>query len=107
MEHMDIFNDDAFSLVNMVAAINNVDHVPGRAGELAFAGVGEGVTTRTVTIESVGESLTLIQTSAPGAPAPKNTQDKANLRAVSIPQIKLEETIGAAPPTCCVVRSPS
>ena len=61
MEHMDIFNDDAFSLVNMVAAINNVDHVPGRAGELAFAGVGEGVTTRTVTIESVGESLTLIQ----------------------------------------------
>jgi hypothetical protein len=96
MDHMDIFNDDAFSLVSMVAAINEIDHVPGRAGDLAFAGAGEGVAVTTVSIEMKGESLSLIQTSARGGPAPKETQDKANIRAVSIPHIKLEDTIGAA-----------
>lgn len=92
----DIFNDDAFSLVALTAAINNVDHVPGRAGELAFAGVGEGVATLTASIEMRSESLTLIQTSKRGAPSPKEgAPDKATLRSVDIPQIKLEDRIGA------------
>lgn len=91
----EIFNDDAFSLVAMTAAINNIDHVPGRAGQLAFAGVGEGVATTSVAIESKDEALTLIQTSLRGAPAPKEKSDKAKLRNVNIPQVKLEDTIGA------------
>lgn len=95
MEMMDIFNDDAFSLIAMTAAINNVDHVPGRAGELCFVGVGEGVPTTTASIESKGVALSLIQSSLRGAPAPKEKSDKAVLRSVDIPQIKLEDTIGA------------
>lgn len=95
MNHMDIFNDDAFSLVNLVAQINNMDHVPSRAGQLAFAGTGEGVPTLSVSIESKAEVLSLIQTSPRGAPAPQEKQDKANIRNVHIPQIKLEDTIGA------------
>lgn len=95
MEHMDIFQDDAFNLVSMVAAINGIDHVPGRSGELAFAGAGEGVAVTTVSIERKDEALTLIQTSARGGPSPKETQEKANIRAVNIPHVKLEDTIGA------------
>lgn len=95
MEHMDIFNDDAFSLVSMVKAINNIDHVPGRVGELVFAGVGEGVATTSVSIESNSVGLTLINTSKRGSPSPQEHEDKATLRSVNIPQIKLEETIGA------------
>jgi hypothetical protein len=91
----DIFNDDAFSLVAMTAAINNVDHVPGRAGQLCFVGSGEGVPTVSVAIESNEVGLTLIQTSLRGAPAPKEKSDKAKLRNVNIPQVKLEDTIGA------------
>lgn len=91
----DIFNDDAFSLTSLTAAINDIDHVPGRAGELVFAGLGEGVNTLTVSIEQKGEALSLIQTSLRGAPAPKETQDKRKLFPISIPQIKLEDTIGA------------
>jgi Phage major capsid protein E len=91
----DIFNDDAFTLVSLTAAINNIDHVPGRAGDLVFAGVGEGVASISVAIESKDEALTLIQTSLRGAPAPKETRDKGKLRHLGIPQIKLEETIGA------------
>lgn len=95
MELVDIFSDDAFSLISMTAAINEVDHVPGRAGQLVFAGVGEGVRTDTVTIERKGEALSLIRTSKRGAPAPKEVNDRPNLRAVNIPHIKLEDTIRA------------
>jgi hypothetical protein len=94
--HFDIFNDDAFSLVSLTTLINEVDHVPGRAGELAFAGVGEGVNTLTVSIEQVSEGLSLIPTTRRGAPAPREVMDKGTLRAVGIPQVKLEETIPAS-----------
>jgi hypothetical protein len=92
---LDIFNDDAFSVTSLTAAINKMDHVPGRAGALAFAGTGEGVATTSIAIEEKAESLSLIQTSQRGEPAPQDTQDKRNVRSVVIPHIKLEETIGA------------
>lgn len=93
----DIFNDDAFSLVTLTAVINDVDHVPGRAGELAFAGVGEGVATTSIALEQINQSLSLIQTSARGAPAPQETQNKGKVwGSITIPQIKLEETIQAS-----------
>lgn len=92
---MDIFSDDAFGLVSMVAAVNNIDNIPGRAGALAFAGTGEGVSTTTVVIESRGETLALIPTSPRGGPAPQEKMDKPNVRNISIPQIKDEQTIGA------------
>lgn len=92
----DIFNDDAFSLVALTAAISNIDHVPGRAGELCFLGTGQGVATTTVAIESRAAALTLIQTSRRGAPSEKEAvPDKAVLRSVDIPHIKLEDAIGA------------
>lgn len=91
----DIFNNDAFSLVSLTAAINNVDQIPGRAGELVFAGVGEGVPTTFVAIESKASAITLIPTSVRGAPSPKETQDKADVRNLTIPHIKLEDTIRA------------
>lgn len=97
MNHFDIFNDDAFSLVSMVAAINEVDHVPGRAGQLAFAGAGEGVATHSVSIESKADVLTLIQTSQRGAPSEKQgVPGKRLLKSVHIPHIKLEDSIQAA-----------
>lgn len=92
----DIFSDDAFSLIALTAAINNVDHVPDRAGQLAFVGVGEGIAVRTATIEMRANTFSLIQTSRPGAPAEAEARPpKATLRSVDIPQIKLEDAIGA------------
>jgi len=93
---INIFDDDAFSLVSLTQMINEVDHVPGRAGALAFAGVGEGVNTLTVSVEQVSETLSLIPTSPRGAPSPIETMDKSTLRAVTIPQVKLEEGIPAS-----------
>lgn len=90
----DVFNDDAFSLVALTTFINDVDHVPGRAGELAFAGVGSGVPTITVAMEQMASQLSLIQTTPRGAPAPQEIQDKRVMRSLDIPQVKLEDTIG-------------
>jgi hypothetical protein len=92
---LDVFNDDAFSLVSLTAAINNIDHVPGRAGDLAFVGVGEGVNTTSVMIESVGQQLSLIPTSLRGSPSPYEKHDKRNAITLGIPQIKIEDTLNA------------
>jgi hypothetical protein len=93
---MDIFSDDAFGLVSMVAAVNNIDHVPGRAGQTAFAGVGSGVNTTTVAIERKGTALSLVPTSVRGGQSPQERQTKGQLFSLDIPQIKLEETIAAS-----------
>jgi hypothetical protein len=94
--HPDFYNSDAFSLVTLTTLINSQEHVPGRAGELAFAGIGEGVNTTSVDVEVSAEgALALVQTSTRGGPAPSNGQDKRKVIAVNIPHIKLEEGIGA------------
>lgn len=93
----DIFSDDAFSLIALTAAINNVDHVPDRAGTLVFSGVGEGLAVTSAVIEQRAEALTLIQTSVRGGPAEKEAApDKATLRSVIIPHIKIEDTVEAS-----------
>lgn len=92
----DIFSDDAFSLVALTAAINNVDHIPDRAGQLVFTGVGEGIATTSAAIEMVSEALSLVKTSRRGAPAEvEGRPDKATLRNVTIPHIQLEDAVQA------------
>jgi hypothetical protein len=84
------------SVVSLTAAINSVDFVPGRAGELAFVGSAEGVATTTVSLESKAMALSLIQTSSRGAPPEQETTDKRTIRSVNIPHIPLEDTVLAA-----------
>ena len=93
---LDIFLSDAFGEVALTAAVSNVDHVPGQIGALTFAGVGEGVQTTRVAIEHRDQGLSVIPTSPRGGPAPQEIRDKAKLFDLEIPNIKLEETIGAA-----------
>lgn len=92
---IDVFNSDAFSTISLTAAINKVDHVPGRAGELAFAGVGEGVATTTVMIEEKAEALSLISTAPRGAPNAQEKSDKRTARSLAIPHIPLDDTVRA------------
>lgn len=94
--YLDIFNDEAFSLIALTNFINKQDHVPGRAGELAFRGNSTPILTDKVAQEWISQSLGLIPTTARGAPAPQETQDKASGNAFSVPQIKLEDTINVS-----------
>lgn len=90
---LNIFENDAFSVISLTGSLTKIPHVPGRAGELAFAGVGQGVNTYSVAIEQREENLTLIPTSARGGPSPQEQFDGSTLRSIYIPQIKLEDTI--------------
>lgn len=92
---LDIFNTDAFSLVNLTAAINKIDHVPDRAGQLAFAGVGEGVSTTVVAVEQKAETLSLVSSASRGAPVAQDNAAKATLEYISVPFLPLESVIRA------------
>lgn len=93
----DLFSGDAFTLESMIAAINDIDHIPSRAGQLVFAhrDVTAPVNTLDVAIERVDEQLKLIATTARGAPAEKEQADKRSLIKLSVPHIQIEDTIQA------------
>lgn len=93
---VDIVNDDAFSVASLTAAINNMDHIPGRAGELAFAGVGEGVETPTITVEVQDDKVTLLRSQPRGGTATKQSDVKRRLVPLAIPHIPDSDTILAA-----------
>jgi hypothetical protein len=91
----DLFSGDAFSLESLTAAINDIDHIPDRAGQLVFANadVMKPVNTLSVAIERVGEELKLIATTARGAPAEKIIGDKRSLLQLQVPHLQVEATI--------------
>jgi hypothetical protein len=64
---MDVFKGDAFSMIGLAAAIENIDHKPQLLGQLGIF-EDEPVDTRVVMVESRDEELTLIPTTAIGAP---------------------------------------
>ncbi|KYH03606.1 hypothetical protein SE91_30100 [Bradyrhizobium sp. DOA1] len=93
----DLFSGDAFELASLTAAINNVDHIPGRAGQLVFSDsyVTKPISTLTIAIERVGETLELIQTQPRGAPAEKLVSDKRTVQGFKVPHLQVEDTIYA------------
>ena len=66
--HFDVFNNDAFSLSHLSRAMVDLPHQPGRIGELGWF-AEEGISTLSLSIESMGSSLSLVQSTERGAPA--------------------------------------
>lgn len=95
MNALDVFNGDAFSVVELTDAVNKIDHVPGRAGAVAFAGAGKGIATTTAMIEEYNGALALVQTTARGGPGQQHSPNKRNVRSVPIPHIQLDDTVVA------------
>lgn len=93
--HMDIFNDDAFSLSSMTAAVEKMPSIPSFLGSLNLFGPGEGVTTDTVTIERKDMVLTPITTSQRGTEPSMGTTEKAKLRSFSIPRVAKADQVYA------------
>lgn len=93
--HMDVFNDDAFSLVTMTQAIQKMPTVPTFLGSLGLFDE-EGVSTNIVSIEQKGQTLSLIPTSQRGTEPPMGTTDKRSLRHFSIPRIAKSDQVFAA-----------
>ena len=88
MPTLDIFNTDAFSLSSLTAAVNDLDHLPGRIGELGLFDEA-GITTTSAWVEKQGETLTLVPAAQRGAPGDVTTRARrtgVNFSAVHLPQ---------------------
>ena len=79
MAGIDVFKADAFSMMSLMQAIEEVDHKPQFLGTL---GLFEDAPqrTRVVAVESRDNVLALIQTSQVGAPIAQKGADKSKLR---------------------------
>lgn len=71
---MDAFNDKAFSMVSLTAAVDKMDYVPSLLGSL---GIFEPVPvfTRTIAVERRAQGLALVPTSPLGAPPRETNRD--------------------------------
>lgn len=78
-EILDIFNDDAFSVVEMGGSINVIPRQYGRIGELNVF-PDEGIATTSVAIEENEGVLHLLQTSRRGAPGTAGVRGKRKIR---------------------------
>jgi len=78
MPALNIFENDAFSLASLTAAINDTPHVPGMIGRSGLF-AEEGVTTTSVNIEKDGATLSLVPSAQRGAPATAVGGDKRKM----------------------------
>lgn len=79
MAHLDIFNDNAFGLVELTAALEEVEYLPNSLGAMAVF-TPRSVRTETVSIEKRGQELALVQTSPRGAPLEQASQARRDIR---------------------------
>lgn len=94
MASLDIFNDDAFSLVSLTDAINDTLYIPGRIGSLGFF-QEKGVPQTTFGIERKGSQLNLVQSQPRGAPGNVVRGLKGRLIPISMVHLPQRDTIGA------------
>lgn len=90
--HLDIFKDDAFSLSQLTAAIQNIPYAPGRLEQMGLFGE-QGINTRAVTIEQYDNVLALIPVSSRGAPAAQAEHGGRSIRSFSVPHLKQEDAL--------------
>jgi hypothetical protein len=94
MPALDIFNNDAFSVSSLTAAIQEVPYTPGRIGQLGLF-MSEGITTTTVQIEKNGNALSLVESKERGAPGVVVNADKRTMIPFNTIHLPQRATIGA------------
>lgn len=95
MAHIDIFNNDAFSLVEMSAAVEKMPRIPTLLGDMGLF-TPKPISTSIASFEQNAGTLGLIQTSPRGAPLPARARDARTLRHLMAPRIAKQDTITAA-----------
>jgi Phage major capsid protein E len=94
MASIDIFNNDAFKLQTMLPAIEGLDYLPQRLGQLEIF-TPTPVRTAKVSIESRDGHLSVIPTSLRGAPLEQRTTEKRNIREFKTVRIAKGDRINA------------
>lgn len=89
---IDIFNNSAFSLNSLTLAINKLPYVPGRIASLGLF-EEQGVSTLSVSIESDGNILQLVDVAPRNAPGKVVLNSKREVRSFAIPHLPERATI--------------
>ena len=93
-EILDIFNDDAFSMVELGASINVIPRTYGRLGELNLF-PDRGIATTTVAIELNNGVLNLLPTARRGSGGTAGVRGKRNMRVFSTVHIPHDSQLTA------------
>lgn len=94
MAHMDVFNQNAFGMMELSAAIQKAPYQPRLLGSMNLFDV-KRVRTTTVSIEEKGGTLSLIPTSERGAPLQEGQSEKRVMRDFRTLRIAKGQTITA------------
>lgn len=94
MPVLDVFNGDAYSLVNMTEAVQKLPYVPSRIGSMGLFKF-EGVTTPNVGIEMENGKLMLVPTQARGTMPNVGSGTKRKVRVFQVPHIPLNTGVNA------------
>lgn len=92
--HIDIFKDDAFSMGQMIGAIEKTPFVPHLLGTMNLF-TPNPVRTEFVAIEAKDNALRIIQTTERGSPLVQNRRNRRNLRRFDTVRIAKSDTIRA------------
>lgn len=91
---LDIFNNDAFSVVRLTARINDLPYVPGQIGAQGYFDE-DGVDTIYVAIEKRPEGLALVGPSPRGGPGETIAHGEDEMRLFAIPHFQRDDVMNA------------
>lgn len=91
---LDIFSDDAFSIVGMTRAMNKIPFVPGRASQL-LPWSEQGVTTFNFALESMDHTLRMVNPTPRGGPGETIPKDGRVLRVLRVPHFERDDAVYA------------
>lgn len=91
---LDIFNGNAFAVTTMTDAINEIQFVPGRIGELGLFQT-QSVDTTSIAIERKGDILVLVPPTPRGGPGTTIAKKQADLRSLIVPHFEINDAVYA------------
>ena len=92
MPALDIFNNDAFSVINLTQAINDQPHQPTKLGDMRLF-EESGINTTSLMVERKGNTLQLVQTSPRGSIGLGKEDNKRKMIPISTVHIQRNDAI--------------
>jgi Phage major capsid protein E len=91
---LDIFDNDAFSVIQLTGFINQLKFVPGRLGRMGLF-EGAGVYDTHIGIDMVGDTLVLIPPTARGGPGTTIGKETGSMLDLRIPHFEINDAVMA------------
>lgn len=89
---LDIFNNNAFGVVKLTDVVNDMEYNPSRIQSMGLYKASR-VSTTSIAIERIGNTLQLVKPSARGTPGETRDKPKANIRSFAIPHFQRDWSV--------------